>query len=274
MKTLAGNLDIHLYNFILAVILGGIISIFSLKFGFLTKSGTISTFILAVLIFTLGSWKWTIPIVTFFVVSSLLSKIRSENKSKVQKHFEKTGQRDIVQVLSNGGIAGLLVIISYLFQNEIFFILFCGSIAAVCADTWATEIGTLFKSKTINILTFREVEQGRSGGISLFGTIGAFLGAVIISCVSLFWLENDVIFFFLIIIIAGFLGSLLDSILGSAVQAQYKCKICSEFTEKSFHCNSGTEFIKGVKWINNDAVNFFTSLSGSILAFVLIKIIK
>ena len=163
--------------------------------------------------------------------------------------------------------------IGYISQTHIFYILFAGSIAAVCADTWSTEIGTFFKSKTINILTFHKVKQGESGGVSIYGTIGALCGAVIISCVSLFWLENDKLFFFLTIASAGFLGSIIDSILGASIQAKFKCKVCSEITERKFHCGTKTEFVRGVKWINNDLVNFFTALSGSALVMLLIKII-
>ncbi len=273
MKTLTNNLELNLNKFILAFVLAGIISILSLKFEFLTKSGSISTFILAIVIFGLGSWKWTIPVVTFFILSSLLSKIKNQNKLKVQEHFDKTGKRDYMQVLSNGGIAGLLVIAGYIFQTHIFYLLFTGSIAAVCADTWSTEIGTFFKSNTINILTFRKVEQGESGGISIYGTIGALFGAVIISSVSLFWLENNKLFLFLIIAISGFLGSLIDSIIGASIQAKYRCKVCSKFTERKFHCNEKTKFVNGIKWINNDIVNLFTALSGSVIVLLLIKII-
>ncbi len=54
------------------------------------------------------------------------------------------------------------------------------TLSAVCADTWATEIGTWKKTATYNILNLKPVAQGVSGGISVHGTIGAVLGSITI----------------------------------------------------------------------------------------------
>ena len=52
------------------------------------------------------------------------------------------------------------------------------------------RIGTLTKRKTYNILTFRKCEQGISGGISTIGTVGAFLGGVVVVLFSSPWLNT------------------------------------------------------------------------------------
>ena len=274
MKTITGYFVLNIIRFIPAIIFALIILTIAWKYKFLSRSGLVAVFILAVLIFGFSGWKWTTPIVTFFILSSLLSKIENDNKSKIHKSFDKSSKRDFVQVLSNGGIGGLLLIVNQIYQKEILFFLYAGTIAAVCADTWATEIGTLFKSKTINILNLREVGQGVSGAVSIYGLVGAFLGAVSVSIASIFWFEFDKIFFFLIIVTAGFIGSLIDSFLGTAVQAQYKCDVCSEVTERKFHSSKKTNLISGLKWMNNDTVNFFTSISGSALTLILLRIFK
>ena len=60
--------------------------------------------------------------------------------------------------------------------------------------------------------------------------------------------------------IAGFAGSLIDSSLGATVQAGYRCAVCGVVTEKNHHCGQPAKLIKGLKPIDNDAVNFLSNL--------------
>jgi uncharacterized membrane protein len=66
----------------------------------------------------------------------------------------------------------------------------------------------------------------------------------------------------LLIALWGFLASILDSLLGATLQAQYLCPVCKKITERKNHCGDNqTTFYSGISWINNDLVNFFCSLS-------------
>jgi uncharacterized protein (TIGR00297 family) len=266
--------NILFINFITGLTLASIISLISYRFKLLSASGIISTFLLALIIYTFGTWQWTIPIVTFFLFSSLLSRIRKRRNVSVEKHFDKTDQRDYLQVLANGGLASILVLFYYFNPLELLYIVYVSMIAAVCADTWATEIGTLYNTKTINILSLKKVEQGISGGISLPGTIGAFAGSFVIALTSLPWIESNITAVLFIIVISGFSGNIIDSILGASLQAQSKCIICSSITERKIHCGKQTELVKGLRWINNDAVNFGTGISGGIFSLILLDMVK
>ena len=74
---------------------------------------------------------------------------------------------------------------------------------------------------------------------------------------------------FIIIIIAGVGGALVDSLLGATIQAQYKCPNCNKITEKLVHCeNHHTVLIKGIRWINNDFVNFICTASGALFCIL------
>jgi len=147
-------------------------------------------------------------------------------------------------------------------------------VASVCADTWSTEIGTLVKTKTIDILSFKEINQGISGGISLRGIFASFTGAFVIAATSLPWIESNYQINIIIITLAGFIGSITDSVLGSSIQAQYKCKVCGSVTERKIHCDERAFLLKGKRWINNDAVNFGAGISGGIFSIILYDVIK
>lgn len=259
-------------NIFWALFFAFVISFLSYFLKFLTKSGAIATFFLAVIIFGLGSWKWTVPIFTFFILSSLLSKIREKKRLKSDFSSEGYSFRNYAQVLANGGTGGILVIINQFIRSELLFIIYAASIAAVCADTWATEIGNYLKVKTINIINLKEVEPGISGGVSILGIIGAFTGSMVIGLISILWIDSNQLRFLLLITLSGFLGSIVDSLLGATVQVQFKCKNCGEITEQNIHCGSPTLKANGYYWINNNTVNLAAGISG-VLFFIFFNIV-
>jgi uncharacterized protein (TIGR00297 family) len=253
-------------QFFLGMFFGIVFAYFSYKVKFLTASGAVITFILATFIFGFGGWAWTLPILTFFILSSSLSKF---GKSESEKIFEKGSQRDHLQVLANGGIAGILIIFYTFYPSLTFYLLYLGALAAATADTWATEIGMMKGQEPRLISNFKQVPPGTSGGITLAGTAGAITGAFILAMSGVWFVEQNRLKLLIIITLSGFLGSLFDSLLGATLQVQYKCDICNKITEKKWHCESNnTMIISGVHWVNNDMVNFFNTISGSIFALI------
>lgn len=255
--------------FIIGLFLAGTVAFISYKVSFLTANGSISTFLLAGFIFGLGGWKWSLPIMTFFILSSLLSKVRKKKNVVVESYFEKSGTRDFAQVFANGGAGGVLVIINALFPNDIWYYAYIASLSAVTADTWATEIGTLKKNKTYNILNFKPLPQGMSGGISIVGTLGGMLGALVVTASGLYWIEDNVLQIALLLVVSGLLGSFVDSFLGATLQVQYQCLECSKITENKIHCGTRAEVFRGNMTVNNDIVNLLAGIFGSIF-FILI----
>lgn len=253
-----------LFNFIFGAFLSLIVAVVSYRVKFLTLSGSMATFLLAAFIFGFGGWKWSIPIMAFFILSSVLSKVRKKVNENVETYFEKSGVRDHIQVAANGGIGGLLVILNLIYPNELFYFIYISSLAAVCADTWATEIGTLYKTKTYNILNLEPIEQGVSGGISFIGTFGGVAGALVIACSAIVWIKFNFVYYFLFVVLAGIFGSLFDSFLGATIQAQFECKVCGKITEKIIHCEKNTFHKRGYNWLNNDLVNLAAGIAGGV----------
>jgi uncharacterized protein (TIGR00297 family) len=258
-------------RFLAAALFGFLIAVASYAARFLTLSGSLATFLLAVIIYGTGGWQWTIPIVTFFLLSSLLSKYGRSRKNAFDQVFEKSSARDWGQVVANGGIPGLVAILSVVYPLYDLYPLYLGALAAVTADTWGTEIGVLTKGKTISILAFKPVEPGTSGGISEYGTIGGAIGATIVALSGYHWYTE--LRTTIIIVVGGIAGSLVDSLLGATLQAQYRCGVCGKITERKVHCGQITELFRGLRWMGNDVVNGICALAGAIVVWGLLLLV-
>ncbi len=266
-------MNIFSEQFLIGLFLALIISVISFFFKLLSHSGSAATFLLATIIYGIGGWKWTTPIITFFIASSLLSKLGKSYKKKFEIIFEKTDKRDAGQVAANGGVAGIIIILWYFFSehNELY-VFYLASIAAVTADTWGTEIGTLWKGKPRSIVTFKEVEPGTSGGVSIQGTLGALFGAMIVTGSAVVVNSSEFsIPLIIAIVLSGFIGSLVDSFFGATVQAQYQ-SLSGKITEKTSIDGVKTTLIQGIRWIDNDIVNWMCAFSGAIVMFLFLYI--
>jgi Predicted membrane protein len=247
----------------------------------LSRSGAVAATLLGTIIFGLGGLPWAILLLGFFVSSSLFSRLFGRRKSGLAEKFSKGSERDAGQVLANGGIASLMVILNELLPNSIWpWLGFAGSLAAVNADTWATELGVLSKSLPRLITNGKTVEAGTSGGISLAGSMSALAGSLLIALLAFFlWPGKGGTQGFLqqvslvvLIGLAGLGGSLIDSLLGASIQAIYTCPVCQKETERHpYHtCGTPTILRRGWSWLNNDWVNIACAAGGAILAIVIV----
>ena len=247
----------------------------------LSRSGAIAATLLGTIIFGLGGLPWAVLLLGFFISSSLFSRLFGRRKTGLAEKFSKGSQRDAGQVLANGGIAGLMVLLHQLIPGSTWpWLGFAGSLAAVNADTWATELGVLSKSLPHLITNGKTVEPGTSGGISLIGSLSALTGSMLIALLALLlWPGNSIRPGFIqqaslvvLLSLGGLGGSLLDSLLGASVQAIYTCPACQKETERHpYHtCGAPTTLRKGWPWLNNDWVNAACAAGGAVLAVIVV----
>ena len=254
---------------LIGTFLGVLVGYLAWRFHALSRSGAWAAGAVGALIFGLGGISWAILLLTFFVSSSTLSRAFARRKAGLNEKFAKGSQRDWGQVLANGGLGALLAIIQFFYQGSIWpWLAFAGAMAAVNADTWATELGVFSSSRPRLITNGKPVDSGTSGGVTLLGYLAALGGALIIGLVALpFTKEMAGLTLLGVIALAGLSGSTFDSFLGATVQAIYYCPHCQKETEQhSDHtCGSGTRQIRGWDWLNNDLVNLACSLVGALL---------
>lgn len=254
-----------------AVIIGIIISLVVAFLAYLKKSltidGLITATILGAVIYAFGGFVVWIALIMFFVSSSIITKIHERNN-------KDSKGRNALQVIANSLITSMFSIIFYITKNDMFMIASVISVAASNADTWASEIGVLSKGKTYSIITFKVVEKGISGAVSRLGTLASFVGALFIGLVffTFYGITNEIsvisLFYALIITLGGFVGCLVDSYLGALVQAKYRGIQSGIITEKPFLEGEKVVLSSGISWITNDAVNFLSGLSSTLVSML------
>jgi uncharacterized protein (TIGR00297 family) len=226
--------------------------------------------------FGLGGLAWSLSFIYFFVSSSLFSHYRERDKAQTAADkFSKGGERDIAQVVANGGVATLMAIghslTPSLSTREMLQAGYVGALATATADTWATEFGVLSATTPRLITTGKVTLPGTSGGITPLGTAAAASGAFSVGLVfRLLKMYHASWALLPIALLSGLAGSLFDSWLGATCQAMYYCPACKKETERHVHsCGKPTESLRGLSWMDNDVVNFLATFAGSIFAMLL-----
>jgi len=210
---------------------------------------------------------WNLPfvlLVIFFLAGTRATAVKKEVKASLTLHAQGSsggeGPRTHVQVLANSLMASVLSLLhtyqlsqrrdailsgqkaegSYCYNwgGDLLIVGIIANYAAVCADTFSSELGILSRTepRLITSLTLRKVPRGTNGGVTVWGLVAGFLGSMIIVTTSLVflpmcgdhtsgrigggepWSMQQKLIFAWGMTIWGTFGSLLDSFLGGWLQ--------------------------------------------------------
>lgn len=234
-------------------------------------SGLIALFILGHILILFASPIFWGMFAFMFIISSSIKGLQNIYQMKENPYEAKSSQRDGFQLLSNSFPALIFILLGNLLTPSFpyFFAASC-SLTTAFSDTLASEIGRFSKGKTYTLFG-KPIEKGRSGGISVLGTFAGFLGAfgmsvgwLILSLLFQKEVSSSWLYQFLILALLGFLGMLLDSLLGLQ-QGLFRTSK-NTLTEKKT-----SQIVSGKSYLSNDGVNFISQfligLLGLLIAF-------
>ena len=234
------------------------VSALAWRAGALRLSGALAAAGVGTLTLMGAGWMGGVVLMTFFLPSAAISRLWPGQASATDP---KGDRRDAWQVLANGGIPALAVA----FGGPALQLAFAAGLAAAAADTWATAVGAHSPTPPRHILRGQVVLAGTSGGVTVFGTVGAAVGAALVaaSAVPLIGLRGAAVALGI-----GMTGMLLDSALGAGVQGRFHCDRCDRQSEWAVHrCGHPTRFEGGYRLVTNDGVNALASLVATALGW-------
>lgn len=198
-----------------------------------------------------------VPVLVLLLLTSLATRAGRRQKEDLGIAENRRG-RKASQVAANLGVATIVsnpLVLSWLTEHgwghsrigaDVGFILGLATLAEAAADTISSEVGQVLSGHPHMITTFRKVEPGTDGAISMGGTAAGIIAAGAVA-VSGTWALGGDWRMLAVSWAGGVFGLLFDSLLGATAE------------------------LRG--WINNDAVNFLSTASAAAAALGLVAIV-
>ena len=197
-------------------------------------------------------WHTTLfPLAATLTLTLLATRIGRGRKEQLGT-AEGTRGREASQVAANLGVAALAAIpltATQLFSPSALtttasLAAIAAALAEATADTLSSELGQVFGGQPRLLTTLKPVPTGTDGGITTAGTVAGCFGAAIVTSIAVFTirlsLQTGVVIFF-----CAILGLFADSYFGAVFERR--------------------------GWLNNDAVNFLSTLVAAIAAYRLVQ---
>lgn len=244
-----------------AVALNGIAALGALLKDKVTPAGAAAGFVIGMILFLFGGALSWLLLMTFFLSSILAGRAGGARKQELERLWEKGNRRDQWQALANAGPQALAALLAFAAGASPrgggpALLAVAGGFAAATADTWASELGSVFGGRPVSLRSFRRTRPGESGAISAVGSLVGAAGGATVAFVAFFGLalvSGSGLQPVLLPVVtgAGLVGMLGDSLLGAFAQVQYRTPV-GDLTERR---EEGARRERGLRFVNNDVVN-------------------
>jgi uncharacterized protein (TIGR00297 family) len=181
-------------------------------------------------------------LLTVFVLTWIATRFGYKHKQRLGTAEARAG-RNTLQVLANLGCSAVCAILySTLWPDPRLLIAMAAALAEAAADTVSSEMGQALGGAPRLITTWRKVEAGTDGAVTLAGTMDGATAAIAVALVfplsRIFSWRS-----FAVCALAGITGMIFDSLLGATLERR--------------------------RLLGNDAVNFVSTIVAAGLAFLI-----
>ena len=206
-----------------ALVLNAVLIAWAQRFPLLTKAGWCHAGILGTVLWGSLAWRGWLAVVAYLVLGSLVTKLGFARKQELGLAEGRGGRRGPENVWGSAftGLVLALLIAAGVGSPALLLIGFSASFAAKLADTFGSEIGKRWGRTTLLITNLRPVPAGTEGAVSVEGTLASGLGSLLMTLVMAFLglLQSGAAF--ALVLVVGFIATLLESLLGALGQGRW-----------------------------------------------------
>jgi len=205
-----------------------------------TNSGAMAGAVICIVLYLCGGPGAFAALISVFALAWVTTRLGYQRKQKLGIAERREG-RKASQVLANLGVAAACTAFSVTSHSRgLFLLAAAAALSEAAADTVSSEMGQAFGEKARLVTTWSIVPPGTDGAVSLVGTLAGGVAAGIVGSVCFVggllprqWLAISAG--------AAILGMVADSFLGAWLERRHL--------------------------INNDSVNFLSTLVAALAAF-------
>ena len=206
----------------IVIVLPLLLALFAYKKNLMTPWATVTAYVIAEIIGLCTNIWWVIAFFMFPIVAFLATKWKLKEKMELGLQEGKKGERSVLNLMGVGVIPAAIAIVYAMTgsQQDLLAVAFLSALAVSTSDTVASETG-IWAKKTYMITTLNQIEPGPNGGVSLYGFGTSLLGTLLFALVAyvLIFQRFDLsILYSLVIVTAGMVGNIMDSILGAVLE--------------------------------------------------------
>lgn len=233
----------------LALALGAGLAFLTWRFRAATLAGAVAGGVFTIaLYFATPGWRTALWPLLGLLLLTLGATRFGRARKEVLGVAEARHGRTAAQVAANLGVAVIasvplgfarFFVVPRIFGKRAMALALAAALAEAAADTLSSEIGEVLGGEPFLLTTFRRVSAGTDGAISVAGTVAGISGAVVIAAVAALALNFTGAEAGLVAL-AAIGGLFVDSVLGAVLERR--------------------------GWLNNDAVNFLSTLASALFA--------
>lgn len=215
----------------------------------LTKPGLLHATFLGIGLWTFLGLKGWLAGVAYFILGSLVTKIKMKEKESLGIAEKRGGARGPENVWGSAAAAMVCAALTYFFPNHTVALKvgFVASLATKLSDTFASEVGKAYGKNTYLITTMKMVPRGTEGAVSVEGTLAGVVGSIFFAAI-------------------GFSLGLITSMKGVAA-----C-ILAAFVATTAESFIGAIYQDKYPWLSNELVNLINTTIGACCAIAVMAL--
>ncbi|CAN5858877.1 TIGR00297 family protein [soil metagenome] len=203
-------------SLIAAAVVPAVFAVLAYRLDMVSKGGAVGGLVVAAAIYATLGWQGFTILALFVIAGSALTRLGYVRKERSGTAEGGGGRRGARNALANSGVAVVCALLAALTAYpEAFAAAFVAALGAAFADTVESEVGQVYGVAPRLITTFVKVPTGTDGAVSLPGTLAgagaAGLTAFVGLAVGLVQSPGSA----LLVMVAAFLGTVVDSLIGA-----------------------------------------------------------